>query len=156
MSGTPSEGSWEVCHTFPAYTVVAKAIFITPCPSPRMNQNTDRKKPPIQRYFSFREKLQALIKPSEICWEPLSIQFMIPMPSSWSKKKKQQMYLQKHLPKPDLDNLIKAFKDSLLKEDSKVWCYGAMNKVWSYEGRIIVLNPQKDCSEPCSSPPQSP
>ena len=50
------------------------------------------------------------------------------------------MCLQPHTQKPDLDNLIKAFKDALLKEDSHVWCYDMMTKVWDYEGSIVVLN----------------
>ena len=72
--------------------------------------------------------------------EPLSLQFALPMPKSWSKKRKEKMCLQPHTQKPDLDNLIKAFKDALLKEDSHVWCYDMMTKVWDYEGSIVVLN----------------
>lgn len=45
-----------------------------------------------------------------------------------------------HLPTPDLDNLIKAFKDCLMKQDSGVWYYGMMAKIWGPEG-LIIVNP---------------
>jgi len=49
------------------------------------------------------------------------------------------MALKPHTQTPDLDNLIKAFKDALLKNDSAVWRYGPMTKVWDYEGSIVIL-----------------
>ena len=33
--------------------------------------------------------------------------------------------------RPDLDNYIKAFKDALLEEDSHIWQYTKMEKVYS-------------------------
>ena len=44
-----------------------------------------------------------------------------------------------HKKRPDLDNLIKAVKDCLLEEDSEIWLYGKMKKVWSYEGKVNFL-----------------
>jgi Holliday junction resolvase RusA-like endonuclease len=61
------------------------------------------------------------------------------MPASWSKKKREEMDRQPHQNKPDLDNLIKAFKDALLSEDSGVWKYGEMEKRWATRGFIVVL-----------------
>ncbi len=64
------------------------------------------------------------------------------MPKSWSKKKKAEMYLKPHQSTPDLDNLIKSVKDCLLKEDSGVWWYGEMKKVWDYEGYVTFIAPE--------------
>lgn len=50
------------------------------------------------------------------------------------------MALKPHTVKPDLDNLIKAFKDALLTDDSSVWRYGRMTKVWDYEGSIVLIS----------------
>lgn len=61
------------------------------------------------------------------------------MPKSWPKKKKEQFNNQPHKSRPDLDNLVKAFKDALLEEDSHIWAYGRIEKVWGHEGRIEVL-----------------
>ena len=39
--------------------------------------------------------------------EILDATFILPMPKSWSKKKKQLMHGKPHIIKPDLDNIIK-------------------------------------------------
>lgn len=98
-----------------------------------------RKRPVVLRYFEYAEKLRLLSPESN--WEKLSIHFVMPMPSSWSKKKKDIMRNKPHKQKPDLDNLIKAYQDSLLKDDSRVWKYGVMMKTWGDEG-CIILNPK--------------
>jgi Holliday junction resolvase RusA-like endonuclease len=48
-----------------------------------------------------------------------------------------------HLPKPDLDNLIKAICDAIYKNDSAIWDYRA-TKLWGERGQIIIdkLNPR--------------
>jgi Holliday junction resolvase RusA-like endonuclease len=66
-----------------------------------------------------------------------SILFMIPMPESWSLKKKHAMVKQPHKSKPDLDNLIKAVGDALYDDDSGLWNYRAAKR-WGYEGQIII------------------
>ena len=45
-----------------------------------------------------------------------------------------------HRQKPDLDNLVKAFKDALLKDDKGVHTYGIMQKIWGDTGEIVVLD----------------
>jgi Holliday junction resolvase RusA-like endonuclease len=60
------------------------------------------------------------------------------MPPSWSKKKRVAMAGQPHKNKPDLDNLIKAFKDALCDDDSFVHTYEKMTKVWGEQGCILV------------------
>ena len=43
-----------------------------------------------------------------------------------------------HTLKPDLDNLIKAFQDSLLDNDSFIHTYKNISKIWGYDGKIII------------------
>jgi Holliday junction resolvase RusA-like endonuclease len=98
-----------------------------------------KKRKPVVRYFEYANRLK-IINPA-VSWEPLSLHFVLPMPKSWSKKKREAMKNKPHTQKPDLDNLVKAFKDALLAEDSDVWMYKLIMKTWGEEGCIIV-NPK--------------
>lgn len=62
--------------------------------------------------------------------------FVIPMPSSWSAKKRGEMCMRKHQKKPDKDNLEKALLDAMYSEDMAAWD-GRVTKVWGTEGAII-------------------
>jgi len=63
--------------------------------------------------------------------------FVLPMPNSWSNKKKTQMDGQAHQAKPDADNMLKALCDAMYSDDSGVWDV-RITKVWGYEGQIII------------------
>ena len=57
----------------------------------------------------------------------IAIHFFMPIPSSISNKKKQQLQYMPHTKKPDIDNLIKAVMDAinytnLWEDDSHIWC----------------------------------
>lgn len=71
----------------------------------------------------------------------LSLTFHMPMPESWSEKKKQRMNGQMHTKKPDRDNLEKgvcdAFNKIVWKDDGQV-CDGPIRKFYSFEPRIEV------------------
>lgn len=95
-------------------------------------------RPSVAKYWAYKDALHEFISESDVEWTPLTIQFMIKMPKSWSKKKKNEMCWKPHTAKPDTDNLIKAFKDCLLKEDSAVWYYGHVAKLWGANDCIIV------------------
>lgn len=100
-----------------------------------------KKRKCVVEYYKFKDELNAQAKRLGYVPEvPLSIHFVIPMPKSWSKKKKREMLGKGHESTPDLDNLIKAFKDCLLKEDSWVSRYGEMSKTWGEEGEIRVVH----------------
>jgi Holliday junction resolvase RusA-like endonuclease len=60
------------------------------------------------------------------------------MPDSWSQKKKEKMNGLPCESKPDTDNITKAIKDALLKDDSAVWWEKAQ-KHWAYRGSIIIF-----------------
>ncbi len=65
------------------------------------------------------------------------ITFVIPMPQSWSKKKRAQHAGKPHQQKPDKDNLEKALLDAVFDEDSHVWD-GRVTKIWGEKGQIII------------------
>ena len=113
---------------------------IKPCPKPRMTRaDTWKKRPCVLRYFAFKHKLNILAKQlNYIPGDTLAVTFVLEMPKSWSKKKKELMNGKPHQQKPDLDNMVKAFKDALLKEDSHVHTYSYMHKRWGEEPLIVV------------------
>jgi len=135
----PLKSSWDGVKTIQARTFNYKIYEIEPVPAPRMTRG-DRSlyRPCVKRYMTYRNKLKS-INPM-VNWHPLSVQFVLPMPDSWSEKKKKEMFLKPHQNRPDLDNLLKAFKDALLEEDSAVWSYDMVTKVWGRTGSIIVLS----------------
>ena len=116
---------------------------ITPCPKPRMTrQDKFRGKPGrkptrpcVARYWAFKQEVQ--LKMKDIDLNECHVCFYIPMPDSWSKKKKQKMCLVKHQQTPDLDNLFKGLADALYGDDSGIWSISA-NKVWSYAPAISL------------------
>tara|TARA_R110000737_G_scaffold315552_1_gene325584 strand:- start:39 stop:536 length:498 start_codon:yes stop_codon:yes gene_type:complete len=115
-------------------------LNIIPVAKPRMTQSDKwKKRPATDKYWKYKKELNTLCY---ICrWTPkevLDIRFIIPMPISWSKKKKEKYDGQPHKQRPDLDNLVKAFKDALLIEDSHVHTYGNITKKWGRKGQIIV------------------
>ena len=63
--------------------------------------------------------------------------FTLPMPKSWSKKKRENMRGRPHRQKPDVDNLCKALLDALYTDDCVVWDI-AIRKIWGDEGSIEI------------------
>lgn len=112
---------------------------ITPMGAPRMvHSDKWAGRPVVQRYFTFRDelRLQARQKHYELK-DTLNITFYIPMPESWSKKKKEEMNGKPHQQKFDIDNGVKGFLDTMTYNDAHVWdCHA--RKFWAYQGAIIV------------------
>jgi len=111
---------------------------------PRMTRRDVWLKPPRKPVWSYRQYADALktfaLRDRYFVTTPLSLIFVMSMPKSWSGKKRERMCGEPHTSKPDLDNLIKAFKDALCENDSFVHTYGGMKKVWGEEGSVIILN----------------
>ena len=63
--------------------------------------------------------------------------FHIPMPKSWSKKKKEKYNGTPHQQKPDKDNYEKAMQDCM-KEDSHIWKSRGCEKRWAITGKIEI------------------
>jgi Holliday junction resolvase RusA-like endonuclease len=97
-----------------------------------------RQRKSVASYFAFKSvlKLQANLMNYKLT-DVLDAVYFIPMPDSWSNKKKEQMNGMPCHSKPDLDNITKAVKDCLLEEDSGVW-YEKAEKRWAYKGSIIL------------------
>lgn len=100
----------------------------------------------IQEYFYYCNSLAWLARQTKFtCPDVLSLVFVIPMPKSWSAKKKREMNGQPHQVKQrsDLSNLIKAFEDAVYKafgkDDGLIYEYGKMRKEWGYIGKIQIL-----------------
>lgn len=92
----------------------------------------------VSDYYAFKDRLvlQARRKRFKVK-NTLTLEFQIPMADSWSDKKKKIQAGKPHLYKPDIDNLVKAFLDSLCEDDSHVWNLTACKK-WARRGKIIA------------------
>lgn len=86
----------------------------------------------LERYNEYKLSLSALAKQKNFKFpdQGACITFFIPVPKTWSQKKKKLYHGTLHQAKPDLDNLLKAATDSLLSEDKVVAHYGELCKVW--------------------------
>lgn len=116
------------------------ALAIDPVAKPRMTQADKwKKRKATDRYWQYKDLLRTMVQiaPGTES-DPLSLTFIIAMPNSWSEKKKLAYDGEPHMQKPDLDNLIKGFKDALWDNDAVVYQYGPMLKVWGRTGAIIV------------------
>jgi Holliday junction resolvase RusA-like endonuclease len=100
---------------------------ITPMGKPRMTQADKwHKRKVTSAYWRFKMECQLIkISVPDMC----DIKFYIPMPKSWSKKKRSEMNYKPHQQKPDIDNLVKAVLDAVLEDDSHVHTVHA-SKVW--------------------------
>ena len=118
-------------------------LSIPPCPKPRMTQADKwRKRQSVMKFFAFRDavKQDESWKTFELLdMDSFEIEFHVPMPKSWSKKKKADMDKRPHQQRPDLDNYLKAWKDSVYEEDAIVWRVKA-SKLWTDGTGHIVVN----------------
>ena len=112
-------------------------FLITPVGKPRMTQR-DRwyKRTTTSSYWAFKDQLVLLTKQKQfVLGDRYGVIFYLPMPDSWSKKKKFEMMGRPHQSKPDLDNLCKAIQDCLKVNDAVIWDLEA-RKIWWDEGKI--------------------
>ena len=115
-------------------------INVTPVAKPRMTRSDKWKKRPIVlKYRNFKDELRPYLKDITRITKTgkLALIFYLPMPESWSKKKRADMANRPCLKKVDIDNLIKAFLDAVCKEDSHIYEISAI-KYWDYTGSIIL------------------
>ena len=109
---------------------------------PRMTRaDAWKRRPVVLRYWEYKDELKRQAR--DIGYTPeyeIDIEFHIPMPKSWSKKKMAKYAGQPHQQKPDIDNMLKGFMDCLLDEDKKVWRVKAVKK-WMIGGQgCIIIN----------------
>lgn len=102
-------------------------------PEPKKRQRLE-----VTKYFKFKDSVREQAqKMNYKLGDTLEIIFCVPMPQSWSEKKKERMNKLPVKTRPDADNYVKAFMDSLAKEDGNVWFIKA-EKRHSFQGSIIV------------------
>nr|WP_236946456.1 RusA family crossover junction endodeoxyribonuclease [Kosakonia radicincitans] len=94
-----------------------------------------KKRPEVMRYRAFCDEVR-------ICGVVLPVAgayvtFILPMPASWSKKKRAEMNGKPHQVKPDKDNLEKALLDALFENDAHIWD-SRVTKLWGESGQIII------------------
>lgn len=115
---------------------------IDPVAKPRMTRRDiwlDPPRPPVSRYRQYKKDLNNLCLENRYrIGETLKIEFYLPMPQSWSKKKQWDMQGRPHQQKPDTSNLVKAFEDALTDDDSAIWSISAQ-KFWGDKGEIVVF-----------------
>lgn len=127
-------------------TAITKAYQINPVPKPRMTRQDKWPNPPkgykgewprpcVQRYRSFKDacRLLGVVVPES----SYHVVFVLPMPPSWPKWKREAMNGQPHRQRPDKDNLEKALLDAVYGEDCHVWD-GRVSKIWGVEGGFII------------------
>ena len=70
-------------------------------------------------------------------WMDADLTFDIPIPKSWTRKRKELMAEEGHTQRPDLDNYVKAILDAcngvVYEDDSQITCINAV-KSWAPEG----------------------
>lgn len=112
---------------------------IAPVPAPRQSQRDRwKKRPVVVRYRAFRDAVALLTAKERIPKYGLTVTFYVPMPPSWSKKKRAAMEGQPHEQKPDVDNFGKGLLDSLWpEEDCAVWDV-RFRKLWAAKGSIEI------------------
>lgn len=117
-------------------TEATKTYRITPVPKPRQTQSDKwNRRPCVMRYRDFADEVTRQKINAPVCGA--NVTFVMPMPKSWSKKKKAHMEDMPHQQKPDIDNLLKALLDAIYEDDSVVWNICA-TKIWGYIGKIII------------------
>lgn len=117
-------------------------LDIVPVAKPRMTQRDrwcDRKC--VHQYWEFKDEVLSAMK-GLIFPHPAHIVFILPMPASWSKKKKHEYDGLPHCQRPDWDNLAKGLTDALFDEDSHLFDI-RVTKLWGKQGKIII-NPLSD------------
>lgn len=107
-----------------------------------------------KKYMTWKDDIRILwnaeliklgIKPDEFKFSEIkSITFVVTIPMSISlskaqRKEREDRIDMPHQMKPDIDNMLKAFMDALMKEDSHVHTIGRMTKVWGLHGHIKVV-----------------
>ena len=110
-------------------------VKIDPVPKPRQTRRDKwAKRPCVMRYRAFADELR--LRVGSIDLNGYSLTFGLPMPKSWSKKKKLEMEGTAHKNRPDIDNLAKSVLDALYCEDSHIHDI-ALKKVWATNGFIL-------------------
>lgn len=109
---------------------------ITPVPKPRMTRADKwKKRDCVMRYRAFCDEVRlrrVVLRPGGD-----HVIFVLPMPASWSLKKRKEMNGQPHSQTPDADNCMKALMDAIFGNDAHIWDF-RVTKLWGYSGLITI------------------
>lgn len=105
---------------------------------PKNYKGREWPRPACQRYWNFKD----LVAINNIDFPEIGaeIVFILPMPKSWSKEKKERMNHRYHQQRPDLSNLLKAIEDAVYKKDDSAIADIHCSKIWGHEGGIEITN----------------
>jgi Holliday junction resolvase RusA-like endonuclease len=109
-------------------------VLGAPMGKPRMTQrDVWKKRPVVLRYREYCDRIRAAAgKVPENVYSVVVLAYL-PMPPSWSKKKRAFMETQMMKSRPDWDNIAKAVCDALFEEDSSI-VGGLAWKFWCEQG----------------------
>lgn len=114
---------------------------LTPIAKPRMTQRDKWLNPPRKEVLKYRIAKKGMEAYSLMhkftIKDKIDCTFVLPMPPSWSEKKRKNMDGKPHENKPDIDNLIKFVMDTMLPNGDQMVHTIYANKVWGREGKII-------------------
>nr|WP_254476471.1 RusA family crossover junction endodeoxyribonuclease [Brevibacillus sp. HB1.4B] len=111
-------------------------------------RTTQRQKwvdPSAKRYYAYKQAIAGSAASQASIGQPtpaalaLKMVFVMPIPASWSKRKRWDALNKAHMTKPDLDNLIKGCTDALngvVWQDDKQIVSVEATKVYGFEPRI--------------------
>jgi len=149
-SKTPAPTANPIVNTCDRYFFIVPG---EPRGKPRMTQRDKwMKRPAVLRYREYADKIRecaGTLPPGD----PISVLIiaLLPMPESWSMKKKTALNGHPARSKPDYDNISKAVGDALFAED-KMLGGGTCWKFWCWQGQeqteITVLYPKAFSSIP--------
>jgi len=95
----------------------------------------------VLRYRAFADLVRSELARHDFTLpaEGLSVRFDMPMPVSWSKRRRNEMRGKPHRQRPDLDNMLKALTDAAMPDDdSGIWHIAEIEKRWADEGSITL------------------
>jgi Holliday junction resolvase RusA-like endonuclease len=98
-----------------------QTIYTEPVPKPRMTQRDKwLKRDCVMRYRLYCDILRMnVVLPAAISGR-ITVDFYLPIPASFSAKKRRELAGKPHKRKPDLDNMVKAVIDGLYEADSHI------------------------------------
>ena len=110
-----------------------------PVAKPRMTrQDKWIQRPKVVKYRGYADRVRLFCKGR--CGGRIRMVFYMPLPNSYSKKKKAEMAGTPHLGTPDCDNMIKGVCDALMGDDRGIW-YIEAAKYWEdAEGPRTVIS----------------
>jgi Holliday junction resolvase RusA-like endonuclease len=101
-----------------------------------------KNRPIVVRYFAYRDELRLMAKQQGLVLpnSDIHLVFHLPMPKSWSEKKKQRMVGQPHQlrKRNDTDNLLKSVFDTLRPDDDGMIYDVRVTKYWARGGSLEI------------------